>query len=235
MAMTSTTTTLIRNLSIATAYVSLLCGIGAVTLERPWPTAPQDLPDFLAANRAAVLWQGLLFLLAAAFFMWFLGSLRVFLIRSEPNRGRLTMIAFTAGMVAYGMTMLALAPQIALTLPNRSWIEPATAAMAADLGYVMLMVANLPLAVMYAAVSVAALRYRALPSWLGWLSAVVAGCCTVLAFSLIDPTGPVGPQGWLSYLLYLVPVVWLAATPTVMLLLEKQRTTRPGIRITVTG
>src|SRR5690349_4151115 len=229
------TSTVIRNLPIATGYASLLCGIGAVALEQPWPATPQDLPEFLAANRTSVLWQGLLFLLAAAFVMWFLGSLRTFMIRSEPNRGRLTMIAFTVGMVAYGITMLALTPQIALTLPDRTWIEPATAAMAVDLGYVMLMVANLPLAVMYAAVAVVSLRDRAFPAWLGWLSAVAAGRCTVLAFSLIDPTGPVAPQGWLSYLLYLVPVAWLTATPTVMLLAEGRRTTHRGIRITVTG
>jgi hypothetical protein len=229
------TSTLIRNFSVTTGYLSLLCGIGAVALERPWPSAPQDLPDFLAANRTAALWQGMLFLLGAALFMWFLGSLRAFMLRHEPNRGRVTMVAFAAGMVGYGMTMLALAPQIALTLPDRSWIGATTAAMAVDLGYVMLTVANVPIAVMYVAVAVVSLRDGAFPSWLGWLSVAAAGCSAVLALSLIDPTGPVAPQGWLSYLLYLGPVVWLTATPTVMLLLGRQRTTRRGIRITVTG
>lgn len=222
----------IESWSIATAYASLLCGIGAVTLERSWPSSPQELPGWLAAARNTVLWQGLFFLLGGAFFMWFLGSLRAFLLRSEPNRGRLTMVAFTAGMVGYGMTMLALAPQIALTLPDRGWIEPATAAMAVDLGYVMLTVANLPLAVMYAAVAVVASRDHAFPAWLGWLSAAAAVSSTVLAFSPIDPTGPLAPQGWLSYLMYLVPVMWLAATPTVMLV-QGRRSTGRRIRITV--
>lgn len=229
------TSALIRNLSVATGYLSLLCGIGAVALERPWPSTGADLPAFLEANRTAVLWQALLFLLGGAFFMWFLGSLRTFMIRSEPNRGQVTMVAFTAGMVGYGMTMLALAPQLALTLPDRGWIGATTAAMAVDLGYVLLTVANAPIAVMYAAVAVVSLRDRVFPRWLGWLSAAAAGGCAVLVFSLIDPTGPVAPQGWLSYLSYLLPVVWLAATPTVMLLLERRRATRPGTRITVTG
>lgn len=229
------TSTLIKNFSVATGYLSLLCGLGAVALERPWPSTPEDVTTFLAANRAAVLWQGLLFLLGGALFMWFLGALRSFMIRSEPNRGRVTMVAFAAGMVGYGMTMLALAPQLALTLPDRGWIGTATAAMAVDLGYVMLMVANVPIAVMYVAVAVVSLRDRVFPPWLGWLSAAAAGSCVVLVCSLIDPSGPVAPQGWLSYLMYLVPVIWLAATPTAMLLRESRRTTAPGIRITVTG
>ena len=227
--------TLVRNFSVATGYLSLMCGLGAAALERPWPSGDADLPAFLEANRTAVLWQALLFLLGGAFFMWFLGSLRTFMIRSEPHRGRLTMVAFTAGMVGYGMTMLALAPQLALALPDRGWIGATTAAMAVDLGYVMLTVSSAPIAVMYAAVAVVSLRDRVFPPWLGWLSAAAAGASAALVLSLIDPTGPVAPQGWLSYLLYLLPVVWLASTPTVMLLSERRRASHPGIRITVTG
>jgi hypothetical protein len=73
------------------------------------------------------------------------------------------------------------------------------------------------------------LRDNAFPAWLGWLTAVAAGSGAVLVFSLVDPTGPLAPQGWLSYVLYLVPVVWLAAATTVMLLVERRRTSEPGI------
>lgn len=98
----------------------------------------------------------------------FLGSLRTFLMRAEPIGGRVATIAFAAGMVGYGLTVLALAPQIASALPGRTWIEPATAGMAVDLGYVMLTLANLPMAVMYAAVAIVSLRAKAFPVWLGW-------------------------------------------------------------------
>ncbi len=222
--------------SIATGYAAVLCGVGATLLERPWPTDPVALPGFLADNRGAVLWQSMLFLLGAAFFMWFLGCLRTYLIRVEPDRGRVTMVAFGAGMVAYGMTVLALAPQIALTLPGRTWVDPTTSALAVDLGYVMLTVANLPMAVMYAASAVVSLRDRAFPAWLGWWSVLAAACCLTLVLSMFDPTGPLAPQGWLSYVLYLVPVVWLAAAPTLMLIDSGRRgTEQRGIRATVAG
>ena len=222
-----------RQWSILTGYAALLCGISAALLDKTTPADAAALPAFLAENRVTILWQAMLFLLGAAFFMWFLGSLRAFLIRVEPNPGRVTMIAFVAGMVGYGVTVLALAPQISLTLPDRSWVEPATAAMATDLGYVMLTVANLPIAVMFAAIAVVCLRDNAFPAWLGWLAAVAAGSSVVLVFSLVDPAGPLAPQGWLSYVLYLVPVVWLAAATTVMLIAERRRTSERGIVVTV--
>ena len=181
----------------------------------------------LAQSRTVVLGQGMMFVLGAGFFMWFLGSLRSYLARVETDRGRITMIAFVAGTVGYGVTVLALAPQIALTLPDRTWVEPATAAMATDLGYVMLTVGNLPMAVMYAAVAVVCLQEKALPAWLGWIAAAAAASCTVLVFSLVDPAGPLAPQGWLSYVLYLVPVAWLTAATTVMLTSERRRAAEP--------
>ncbi|HEY5879334.1 MAG TPA: hypothetical protein VIU11_10500 [Nakamurella sp.] len=103
-----------RQWSILTGYAALLCGVVAALLDKPWPADAAALPAFLAENRAAILWQAMLFLVGAAFFMWFLGCLRSDLVRVEADRGRLTMVAFVAG---YGVTVLALAPQIALILP----------------------------------------------------------------------------------------------------------------------
>ncbi|HEY5879333.1 MAG TPA: hypothetical protein VIU11_10495 [Nakamurella sp.] len=102
--------------------------------------------------------------------------------------------------------------------------------MATDLGYVMLTVANLPMAVMYTAVAVVCLQENALPAWLGWIAAAAAASCTVLVFSLVDPAGPLAPQGWLSYVLYLVPVAWLTAATTVMLIAERRRASEPAGR-----
>lgn len=223
-----------QRLAIATGYAAVLCGLGAALLERPWPANPADLPTFLTENHAAVLGQSLLFAISSGFLLWFLGSLRTWLLRAEVG-GRVSMIAFTAGMVGCGLTLLALGPQLALTLPDRSWIEPATAAMAVDLGYVMLTVAGLPMAVMYAAVAVVSLRDSAFPAWLGWVAAVSAGCTLGLVLALIDPTGALAPQGWLSYVFYLVPVIWLVAAPTVMLIDTSRRPTTTVLQVTVSA
>jgi hypothetical protein len=208
-----------EKLSAATGYAALLCGIGAVALERPWPstTDPAALPVFLADNHAAILGQSLLFLLSAGFFLWFLGSLRSYLLAREAGTGRVTMIAFTAGMISYGLTIAGQAPQITLTLPAQASVDPALAALLTDLGYVMLLVANIPLAVMFTAIAVVSLRNAAFPTWLGWIAAVAAVAAVVLPFAVVDPTGPLAPQGWMSYLLYLAPIVWLIPATTVMI------------------
>jgi len=213
------TGTRFEKLSAATGYAALLCGIGAVALERPWPstTNPAGLPVFLADNHAAILGQSLLFLLSAGFSLWFLGSLRSHLLAREAGTGRVTMIAFTAGMIGYGLTIVGQAPQITLTLPAQASVDPALAALLTDLGYVMLLVANIPLAVMYTAIAVVSLGNAAFPTWLGWIAAVAAVAALILPFAVVDPTGPLAPQGWLSYLLYLAPIVWLIPATTVMI------------------
>ena len=128
------TGTRFEKLSAATGYAALLCGIGAVALERPWPstTNPAALPVFLADNHAAILGQSLLFLLSAGFSLWFLGSLRSHLLAREAGTGRVTMIAFTAGMIGYGLTVVGQAPQITLTLPAQASVDPALAALLTD-------------------------------------------------------------------------------------------------------
>jgi len=213
------TGTRFEKLSAATGYAALLCGIGAVALERPWPSTsnPAALPVFLADNHAAILGQSLLFLLSAGFFLWFLGSLRSYLLAREAGTGRVTMIAFTAGMIGYGPNIAGQAPQITLTLPAQASVDPALAALLTDLGYVMLLVANIPLAVMYTAIAVVSLGNAAFPTWLGWIAAVAAVAALGLPFAVVDPTGPLAPQGWLSYVLYLAPIVWLIPATTVMI------------------
>jgi hypothetical protein len=213
------TGTRFEKLSAATGYAALLCGMGAAALERPWPSTrnPEALPVFLADNRAAILGQSMLFLLSAGFSLWFLGSLRSFLLVREVGTGRVTMIAFTAGMIGYGLMIAGQAPQITLTLPAEAALDPALAALLTDLGTVMLQVAYIPLAVMYTAVAIVSLRNAAFPTWLGWIAAVAAVAALVLSFAVVDPTGPLAPQGWLSYLLYLAPIVWLIPATSVMI------------------
>ncbi len=104
----------------ASGFVALAFGAAAVALERPWPSTsdPDGFPAFLAANRGAILAQSMLFVISAGVFMWFLGSLRSFLIEAEGATGRLSTLAFAAGMIGYGLNVVGQAPQITLTLPS---------------------------------------------------------------------------------------------------------------------
>jgi len=208
-----------RRLAAMTGFAALVFGAAAVALERPWPSTsdPAAFPAFIADNRDAILAQSMLFLTSAGLFMWFLGVLRSFLIEAESAPGRLSTLAFTAGMIGYGLNMVGQAPQITLTLPSAHGMTPGTAAVLTDLGWVLLIVANIPLAVMFFAVAVVSLRTKVFPVWLGWLAVVAGAAAVLLSFALVNPTGPLAPQGWASYLLYPAPIVWLIPAATVMI------------------
>ena len=203
----------------ASGFVALACGVAAVALERPWPSTsdPAAFPAFLADNHGAILAQSMLFVISAGLFMWFLASLRSFLIEAEGATGRLSTLAFTAGMIGYGLNVVGQAPQITLTLPSAAAWQPGSAAMLTDLGWVMLIVANIPLAVMFFAVAAVSLRTRVFPVWLGWLAVVAGVAAVLLSFAVVDPGGPLAPQGWASYLLYPASIVWLLPATTVMI------------------
>ena len=57
----------------------------------------------------------------------------------------------------------------------------------------------------------------ALPSWLGWLSTMVAAVHLVAWFGITAGTGPLTPGGWVTFAVYPVFVVWLVAVITVMI------------------
>ncbi len=218
----------------ASGFVALAFGAAAVALERPWPSTsdPDGFPAFLAANRGAILAQSMLFVISAGVFMWFLGSLRSFLIEAEGATGRLSTLAFAAGMIGYGLKVVGQAPQITLTLPSAAGMAPGSAAVLTDLGWVMLIVANIPLAVMFFAVAVVSLRTRVFPVWLGWLAVLAGAAAALLSFAVVDPSGPLAPQGWASYLLYPASIVWLVPAATVMIRRIGRRpaaTTRPEL------
>ena len=159
----------------------------------------------------------MLFVISAGLFMWFLASLRSFLIEAEGATGQLSTLAFTAGMIGYGLNVVGQAPQITLTLPSAAAWQPGSAAMLTDLGWVMIIVANIPLAVMFFAVAAVSLRTRVFPVWLGWLAVVAGVAAVLLSFAVVDPSGPLAPQGWASYVLYPASIVWLLPATTVMI------------------
>ena len=67
----------------ASGFAMVVLGIAAMVFER----APVTATDF-AANRTALLTQSMLFLARAAFSLWFVGSLRAYLLRFEGGTGR---------------------------------------------------------------------------------------------------------------------------------------------------
>ena len=205
--------------------LGLVLGLGAATLERPWPDSakPVELARFAHDNRGALLGQSILFILSAAVMMVFLVGVKSRLSRGEREPAPLASLAFGAGLFAYGASIVGQAPQLVMTLPIGSGLVPSSAALLTDLGFVVLALANLPLAVMFAAIAVDTLTTGSFPVWSGWFAAAAAVGCVALAVSVATPSGALAPQGWLVYVFYLLPVVWLATAAGLLLKRPKAR------------
>jgi hypothetical protein len=188
-------------------FAVVIFGAAAMMFER----TPVTAADF-AANRTALLTQSMLFLAGAAVTMWFIGSLRSFLVRFEGGTGRLAAVAFGSGVAWITLNMAAQAFQIGVAS------DPAGEAQTALLKTMnaVFTAANLPLAVMLLAVAVVSLRYRAFPLWLGWVAVAAAVAQALLWSATVIQSGPLASDGWLSFALYPFFLVWLVPATVIM-------------------
>lgn len=189
----------------ASGFAVVACGAAATAFER----TPATAADY-AADRPALLAQSMLFLAGSGFSMWFAGSLYAHLRRYEGSTARLSAVAFGAAYVWIALNVLAQAFQVGATRGG------APDALIGTM-HAVFTTANLPLAVMLAAVAVVSLRHGAFPGWLGWLAVVAAAAHLVLWAATVVDSGPLGPTGWLSFALYPLFLVWLVPATVVMM------------------
>ena len=169
--------------------------------------------------------------LAAAAWLWFLGSLCAALKRAEGGTGRLSEVAFAAGVVFAVLLLVAgaLLPGLADVPRRGGTLDPRAAAVVYDLAGSIFSLAPFSIIVLVGATSLAALRYRALPPWLGWVGGVVIVLLVAGAASIDltrqDPLWFVGILGM---------VLWLAwvATISLTLVLRRRSAEGPGRRTT---
>jgi hypothetical protein len=161
----------------------------------------QAIAAFFEDNSGTLLAGSFLFMLGAAVFLWFLGSLRARFLAADPS-GRITAIVFAAGVATAVLTAAAQAPiaggAVAAGELERS-IEPAAAEVFWDIGDGFFLAATTMLAVFFFAAFVAILRTRAFPTWFAWLS---------LLFAVVAVIGPIG---WLA-LVFGLPIWTLVAS-----------------------
>jgi hypothetical protein len=175
-----------------------------------WFTAHQD------GIRAATF----IGMLAAPFFLWFLGSLRGFLRIAEGGTGRLASITFAGGVVT---AALATVGSTCLTVGAlRPTNSPLILQTLADINFYVLAVGAFALAVYLAAGSLVILRRRVLPPWLGWVGLVSALLQLVTSFAIFgSTTGATNPKdglfplaGFVGFLFWTLAASILIASRT---------------------
>ena len=135
----------------ASGFGAILAGAAAMIFERGTLSASDPVAKIVAYytdNHDALRAQALLFVIGAGFFLWFAGSLRSFLARAEGGTGRLSMVAYGAGVASTVVTLVALAFQVGLAGAAGDAGQPALVGTMDAL----FVIANLPLAVMLMAI-----------------------------------------------------------------------------------
>jgi hypothetical protein len=204
----------------ATGYLAVVLGFVAASFERGAPPANAPVEQSLAyfvKYRTELLAQSLFFILSAGVLLWFIGSLRSFLQRAEQGSGRLSGIAFGAGIVWAALQMVLQGAQVALAMAANGDLPAALARVMGSMTYALSVIAYVPMGIMLASVAVVTWRFKAFPAWLGWLSAAVAAVNILMSAGIVVDAGPLVPGGVLTYVLYFLSAVWQVAAPTLMI------------------
>lgn len=170
----------------------------------------QVVAAYYDENSTSILAGAFIFMLGAAVFIWFLGTLRARIHASEGGVGRLASIVFGAGLVTAAMTMAFVAPEGAAAFGAQeveTGLEPAAVQALALAGDGFFIAAVAAVAVFYAAAAVAGLRTGTLPVWLAWAS-------IVLAVAALFPWVGWAVFIWGLPLWVLVASIWMFVRPT---------------------
>lgn len=192
----------------ASGFAMVAFGAAAMMFER----APVTATDF-TSNRTPLLIQSMLFLAGVPVTLWFIGSLRTYLLRFEGGTGRLATVAFGAGVAWTTLNLAAQAFQVGAASDPKG--ETPTALIKTMTAFFT--IANLPLAVMLVAVAVVSLRYHAFPRWLGWVAVIAAAAQALLWSATVIHSGPLASDGWLSFALYPFFLIWLVPATVIMI------------------
>lgn len=137
----------------------------------------QELVAYYEEDSASILAGSFVFMLGTAAFVWFLGSLRERIQWREGAGSRLAATTFGAGILTSAMMIAFVAPEAAAAFGSDQLdraLEPGAVDALALVGDGFFIGAEAALVVFFLAAGVAALRSRALPAWLGWISIVFA-------------------------------------------------------------
>jgi len=196
-----------------TGFAAALLGILAFVLAFSWADEPdRDAPAaeialWMSDKSWEILVTGWVWWLAAASFLWFMGSLRSVLGPAEGGTRRVTSIAFSAGAVFTVFAALFFVPVVAgaaaVEFDDRA-ITPETADVLWILGSGVFGVVEAAAAVMILAVALVVLRSGALPKWYGWLSLLYG------LWLLIFIIGWIAMIGLPIWILLTAWLVWMA-------------------------
>jgi preprotein translocase subunit YajC len=171
----------------------------------------QKIADYYKNHTGAIKTGAFLTGLAAAAFLWFLGSLWSTLRRSEDTR-RLATIATGGGIVGLILAVAASAlnSSVAIALNSRDSLQFLNPKFIYLLSGVIGGMGNFGVAVLVAATGVAILRTRVFPAWLAGPSLVIALGWLVAGLVVATDSSVIFTVGFVVFLLWLIWILLIS-------------------------
>ena len=164
----------------------------------------REIAKYFHGHSGAIQAGAFLSGLAGIAFLWFLGSLWSRLRRPEETR-RLATIAAGGGVVTLGLVLVGFAMNAAIALRLTS-LGLLGARFFYTLSTVVIAMASFSLAVLVIATSVAAIRAKVFPVWLGWLGVVLGVLWVVAGLGVATDNSVIFTLGFIAFLLW---VIWI--------------------------
>ena len=207
------------------------------TVMVPQPPKVDDTAGKVVAygldNRSALLVSNWLLALSLFFGLIFLGALRSYLRRVEGGTGRLSAVAFGAGLQAGVIAVIGAAVANALFLHVvKGGTEDAVRALF-DLAGALFALLWIPVAAWVGATAVISMRTGAFPRWYGQAGIGMALYFLVVSYGAAVDSGPLGTGGVFQLIAFVLFGLWLLATS--LLLMRRLAPTQPIRETSATG
>jgi hypothetical protein len=179
---------------------------GAPAIDDP----PNKIRHYLVNDGGRILVATALGALAAFFFIWFLGSVRALLRDAEGADGRLSSVAFGAGLVTIALSVTASLPAVALAWHHTAAsADPGLLRAVWNLNSLALAPIGATAAAFTLAIAVVVLRTRVLPVWTAWIGVLSTVLGVISVFELVAdhrnrPLEVFGLAGFLIAMLFIL-------------------------------
>ncbi len=173
--------------------------------------------DYFIHNQSSVLLGTMLAAgVGGVMFLWWLGSLRLFLRRRETDGGRLSAVAFGSGVVALAFLLQVLAIRGALAFGLAGTVDPSVSKGFYGVAYTLDALNVFPIGALLVAASVSALRSGAFPKWLVWLGLLAGAARWVTGLDVVLKESVFGDEGVIGLVVFVTALVWIVAASIVM-------------------
>lgn len=204
-----------------------LTGVGfVVSLLTAYLIAPQPpklsdsavtLADYFVRNQGSVLAGTVVAAgLGGVLFLWWLGSLQLFLRRRETDGGRLSTVVLASGSVTLLILMTYLAIRASLAFGLSGTVDPSVSRAFYAFAYTLDALNVFPVGALVVAASVSAMRSEAFPTWLVWLGLLVGIARWVTGLDVVLKESVLGDEGVIGFIAFLAVMIWIVSASVVM-------------------